>query len=387
MKRTLALILLFTSSTFLRASTDSIETILAVGSEGKGNSEAAQAWSKITASADIASLMMVFDAMDQASPIASNWLRSAAEVIAKNLEKSGQTAIDPLGEYFMDESHPPKARRFAFELIKKNEPMTAKALIPGLLNDPSPELRRDAVSLLINQASLLKKEGNKSAAILIYRQALNAAVEENQVKPISKALKELGVEVDLPKHFGFLMRWNVIGPFDNTDRKGFETIFPPEEEIDFSAKYKGKEKEAAWTPLSSSDSLGKIDLNKPFGMLKETTAYAYTEFESKSSRTAELRLGCKNAWKIWVNGKFIFGRDEYHRGQRIDQYKLNIQLKEGKNTILVKACQNEQTEEWTVQWEFQLRICNESGVAILASNRKPTPQSEKQTRRPRRSKS
>ena len=59
MKRTLALILLFTSSTFLRASTDSIETILAVGSEGKGNSEAAQAWSKITASADIASLMMV----------------------------------------------------------------------------------------------------------------------------------------------------------------------------------------------------------------------------------------------------------------------------------------------------------------------------------------
>ena len=64
MKRTLALILLFTSSTFLRASTDSIEAILAVGSEGKGNSEAAQAWSKITASADIASLMMVFDAMD-----------------------------------------------------------------------------------------------------------------------------------------------------------------------------------------------------------------------------------------------------------------------------------------------------------------------------------
>ena len=90
MKRTLALILLFTSSTFLRASTDSIEAILAVGSEGKGNSEAAQAWSKITASADIASLMMVFDAMDQASPIASNWLRSAAEVIARALDaKSG----------------------------------------------------------------------------------------------------------------------------------------------------------------------------------------------------------------------------------------------------------------------------------------------------------
>ena len=208
----------------------------------------------------------------------------------------------------------------------------------------------------------------------------------NGTHKFSKSLKELGVEVDLPKHFGFLMRWNVIGPFDNTSRKGFETIFPPEKEINFNSKYKGKEKQIEWESLASSDSLGKIDLNKPFGMLKETTAYAYTEFESKSSRTAELRLGCKNAWKIWVNGKFIFGRDEYHRGQRIDQYKLKIQLKEGKNTILVKACQNEQTEEWTVQWEFQLRICDEGGVAILASNREPTPQSEKQSRRPRRPK-
>ena len=387
MKSNLALILLLTTSTILCASSDSIKSILEIGPEGKGNSKAAEAWSKITENADVNSLIMVFDAMDEAGPIASNWLRSAAEVIAKKLEGSGQTTIDPLGEYFMDKTHPPKARRFAFELIKKNEPITAKALIPGLLNDPSPELRRDAVSLLIDQASALKKEEKQSAAILIYRQALNAAVEENQVKPISKSLKELGVEVDLPKHFGFLMRWNVIGPFDNTSRKGFETIFPPEKEINFNSKYKGKEKQIEWQPLASSDSLGKIDLNKPFGMLKETTAYAYTEFESKSSRTAELRLGCKNAWKIWVNGKFIFGRDEYHRGQRIDQYKLKIQLKEGKNTILVKACQNEQTEEWTVQWEFQLRICDEGGVAILASNREPTPQSEKQSRRPRRPKS
>ena len=161
MKRTLALILLVGTSTILCSSSDSIKTILEVGPEGKGNSKAAEAWSKITGNADVNSLIMVFDAMDQAGPIASNWLRSAAEVIAKNLEKSGQTAIDPLGEYFMDQSHPPKARRFAFELIKKNEPNTAKTLIPGLLNDPSPELRREAVSLLINQASTLKKEENK----------------------------------------------------------------------------------------------------------------------------------------------------------------------------------------------------------------------------------
>ena len=38
--------------------------------------------------------------------------------------------------------------------------------------------------------------------------------------------------------------------------------------------------------------------------------------------------------------------------------------RKGANTILVKACQNEQKEEWTVQWQFQLRVCDATGTAI-----------------------
>ena len=107
-----------------------------------------------------------------------------------------------------------------------------------------------------------------------------------------------------------------------------------------------------------------VDFNEPYGALKEVTGYARTTFISSSDRPAELRLGCKNAWKIWLNGELVFGRDEYHRGMRIDQYKLPIQLNKGTNIILVKACQNEQKEEWTVQWQFQLRVCDSTGTAI-----------------------
>jgi hypothetical protein len=42
-----------------------------------------------------------------------------------------------------------------------------------------------------------------------------------------------------------------------------------------------------------------------------------------------------------------------------------VTLKKGKNTLLVKCCQNEQTEQWTVEWRFQLRICDATGTAIL----------------------
>ena len=114
-------------------------------------------------------------------------------------------------------------------------------------------------------------------------------------------------------------------------------------------------------------------MNLPYGMIKEVVSYAYTEYDATESRKAELRLGGKNAWKVWVNGKFIFGRDEYHRGKRIDQCSLPIDLKKGTNTILVKVCQNEQEQSWTKDWDFQVRISDATGAAILAKNRKPTP--------------
>ncbi len=385
MKRIIATLAIL-SCAFSSNASEAIDTILAVGPEGKGNAKAAAAWSQLTKGEDGTSLVQLLAAMDHAGPIPSNWLRSAAEVVAGKLADNGKLSLNELGVFFLEQSHAPRARRFAFELIRKIDPVTAKSLVPGLLNDPSPELRRDAVAQLMEQAASLAGNGNKDGAILIYRQALGGAVESAQIQPIASALKELEVEVDLPRHFGFLMRWQVIGPFDNTKRMGFDTVYPPEKEINLGAEYQGKDAKAKWQALVSSDKFGKIDLNKPLGMLKETVAYAYTEFESQGTRHAEIRLGCKNAWKIWFNGKLVFGRDEYHRGQRIDQYKLPIQLQAGKNTILVKACQNEQTEEWTVQWEFQLRVCDSTGSAILATNRKATPQAEATGRRPRRPK-
>ncbi|MEM7383489.1 MAG: hypothetical protein AAF514_00965, partial [Verrucomicrobiota bacterium] len=153
--------------------------------------------------------------------------------------------------------------------------------------------------------------------------------------------------------------------------------YPPEKEINLEAAYPGKEEEVRWQTYATSDHYGMVDINQPLGSLKEVVGYAYTEFDAARDQPAELRLGCKNAWKVWLNGELLFERDEYHRGMRIDQYKLQGKLKKGRNTILVKACQNEQTEDWTVQWQFQLRVCDATGTAILSTNRKPTPKKER----------
>ena len=206
------------------------------------------------------------------------------------------------------------------------------------------------------------KRGEQAKAA--YLEALDAVRDEDQTQFLAAELKKLGVPVDLPRHFGFLMKWHVIGPFDNSERKGFETVFPPEREIKLEATYDGKEKPVKWQEFESQHESGKIDLNKPLGMQKEVTGYAVATFDSPEEREAELRLGCKNAWKVWLNGEFLFGRDEYHRGQQMDQYKMKARLKKGANTVLVKCCQNEQKEEWTVEWEFQIRVCDSAGTAL-----------------------
>ncbi|MCB1096691.1 MAG: hypothetical protein KDN22_14025 [Verrucomicrobiae bacterium] len=353
--------------------TPHLAAIQAVEKEGKGNKAASAAWQKLSAaSAD--DLVTILGAMDHAGPLASNWLRSAVDVISDRATAGGSgLPVTDLGEFLLDTNHSPKARRLAFDLIQSADATTADKLIPGMLMDPSPELRRDAVARLISDGNALMEANAKDTAALVYRQALNGARDVSQIQEIAAQLEKLGRTVDLPKHFGFLMHWNVIGPFDNSGRAGFDQVFPPEESIDLSAEYNGKRDKVKWVEFVTADPFGMVDINKAFGMEKEATAYATTEFLSTSARPAELRLGSKNAWKIWLNGELIFGRDEYHRGAAIDQYQLPVSLKEGKNTLLVKLCQNEQTETWTVEWQFQLRICDSTGTAILAADRPATP--------------
>ncbi|MDE0595745.1 MAG: hypothetical protein OSB65_10910 [Roseibacillus sp.] len=358
-----------------------IAAIQAVGPEGAGNPAAAIAFKELSASRTDA-ILPLLRAIESSGPLARNWLRSAVEVIVERELRSQKTLpVDGLRVFLLDTRQAPEARRLAYDLLAKIDPASAKKLIPGFLNDPSTELRRDAVAQLVTKGKSLT-EDDKAAAIATYRKALDAARDVDQVKVIATELSEtLGQEVDLPRHFGFLVHWQVIGPFDNSGRDGFAAVFPPEKKVDLDAAHAGKgEEQVKWQPLVSTNEYGKIDLNKPLGKLKEVTGYAYSEFVAEQAGPAELRLGCKNAWKIWLNGELMFGRDEYHRGQRIDQYKMSVHLKEGKNVILVKLCQNEMKEKWTVEWEFQLRVCDATGTAILSTGRPATPKAEAATK-------
>ena len=365
MKSLSPLCLLLSATLLHGALDDSVKLLAGVAREGQGNEAASAAWRDVV-QAGPAALRTLLAAAGRGSPVADNWLRLAADAIVDAALRDRQAL--PLGEleaFVKDTTHPDAARVLAFDLLRQADAARADAVEPSLLADPVQELRRGAVQGIIDAA----RGQSGEVARATYQRALDAVRDEDQTKTIAEALKELGVPVDLPRHFGFLMQWQVIGPFDNTDRKGFGAVFPPEKELRYDREYAGKSGQVQWQPFASADPYGKLDLNKPLGMEKEATAYAAATFDSAVERDAELRLGCKNAWKVWLNGELLFGRDEYHRGQRMDQYKLPCRLKKGANVVLVKACQNEQKEQWTVEWEFQLRVCDRAGTAIFTASK------------------
>lgn len=366
MQLSLSLLLSFCSLSLQAASLQApIDQIRSVTKEGEGNEEATIAWQQITR-AEPAALPEVLSGMNGANPLAENWLRTAIGVIADQAIAAKKLPVSALQAFLSDTKNSPASRVVAFDILQRAEPDLAQKITPSLLEDPSSELRRHPVSKLIEAGDEALAQDKKEAALTAYQQAINSARDEDQIKDLAKKLKDQGKPVDLPKHFGFIMNWKLIAPFTNVERKGFDTEFPPEKEIKLDAAYPGKNADAKWADFTSTDDYGMIDFNKPFTMLKEVTGYAYTEIDSTEERDAQIRLGCKNGWKVWLNGELLFARDEYHRGAKLDQYKLPVKLKKGKNALLVKCCQNEQTEQWTVEWQFQLRLCDATGTAIVA---------------------
>jgi hypothetical protein len=342
-----------------------LKQVLAVGPKGEGNA-AASAAAKVISQGAIEQLPDVLGAMDDASPLALNWLRLCAEAIA---QRHRDKLPAPLLERFVkDTSHGAKARRLAFEFLCQADATAEKRLVPGFLNDPSLELRREAVAKQLADAAKLV-DSDKAAAIQTYRKAFTASRDLDQVKAATEALKKLGEDVDLPLHFGFLMTWRIIGPFDNVNEVGWDQAYPPEKEIDLTASYDGKKGKIKWIEHTTTDPYGVVDLTVALDKHKGAVAYAYAEFISDKEQPAELRLGCVNANKLWLNGELLTANHVYHSGTEVDQFKPSGKLKAGKNAILLKICQNEQTEAWAQDWRFQLRVCDHIGTPIFSQDR------------------
>jgi hypothetical protein len=359
-----------------------IATLKKVGHDGAGNRAATQAW-PVVAAVDAKQLPTLLAALDDAGPLAVNYLRAAVDTVAERALAAGQTLPhDQLQAFVLDRSHAPRSRRLAFEWLAKIDSSAPDRLIPGFLNDPSLELRREAVARLFTAGTAaVEKTGadeqQLAAGTATLRRAMAAARDLDQIEQIDKELVRLKVTVDLTRHFGFITAWRLIGPFDNRKGIGFEAVYPPEKDVDLAAHYSGKKGEVAWLANTSKDRQGKFDLNEALGKEMGCAGYATTEFVSPREQEVDFRWGSSCATKLWLNGELKASYPVYHTGESIDQYQVRASLRPGRNVILLKVCQNEQTQSWAQDWDFRFRVCDSVGTAILSAQ-EPSSNDEKQ---------
>ncbi|HIA62921.1 MAG TPA: hypothetical protein EYN93_08510 [Planctomycetaceae bacterium] len=349
-------------------------TIRNIGPKGEGHVAAQQAWKSLAAQ-PVSELVAVLDGFHGANQLATNWLRGAVDAIAQTaLNESNSLPENELQAFVIEHDNAPLARLTAYEWLLRVNPKLKESLLPHFLNDSSLELRRDAVESLLQKAKLSASDSQPKTVIDAYRTALNHARDLDQIDEATKQITDLGGKVDLPRHFGFLLDWHVIAPFDNTNAKGLDVDYSPEQDanrlIDSDATHEGKIPNLKWKSTASEERFGIVDFNGIYpDKYKGAIAYAHTTFESSSAQNVQLRLGCINANKIWLNGKLLTRNNVYHANMMIDQYIVNAPLKKGTNRILLKIAQNEQEESWAQRWEFQLRVCDTNGTAVLAIDR------------------
>ncbi|MGI9427204.1 MAG: hypothetical protein ACR2NM_01000 [Bythopirellula sp.] len=350
-----------------------------VTSAEQGDVSAAQdSWREIVNTGGAENLPLILQAMGgvagraprraskEIGPLTQNWLRAAVDTIAeREVQKTGSLPTELLETFVQDKSQSPRARRVAYEWLAKSDSTAPARLLPMMLDDASLELRYDAIALLLDEA---EASADEAAKLEKYQRALRSAREKGQLQACAEALKQLGQAPNMARQLGFLVEWKVIGPFDNTDRKGFNKIHLAVDQIDLDAEYAGKHGQVSWIDAVAEqeqlEDMGKVDFNAALVEEKSVLAYAYTTFVADRELNVECRYESKEATKLWVNGAELAVNPVYHSGGGFDQYIVPCRLKQGQNEIVIKVCQNEQTQSWTKPWDFRLRVTDELGGAI-----------------------
>ncbi len=165
---------------------------------------------------------------------------------------------------------------------------------------------------------------------------------------IKKATREETREATLEAagYEGRTRTWHLIGPFDNTDGKGFDTVYPPEREVDFDATYEGKSGEVHWRKARFRD--GVIYSLNRFGQSEDCLCYLHRRIESSQPKRVRVSIGSDDGIALWLNGEQLLSRN-VSRSAAADQDFVTLDLKEGANDLLLKVTNGSGT------WQFYFK--------------------------------
>ena len=185
------------------------------------------------------------------------------------------------------------------------------------------QLREEAALAMISIARGLAAE-HPTAAL--------AAIEKVKAAQLGEKIAEqANTAGDFINSFaGYCADWLVLGPYkkDGYDaNKLFDLAFPPETD------------QAEWTKLeiNNRENPWIFRLDRTFGG-SNCCAYVKTTIISEQAQKLRLDIGSDDAVKAWLNGELVHA-NLVARGITPGDDKLEVSLKEGPNTLMLKIVQ------------------------------------------------
>lgn len=144
--------------------------------------------------------------------------------------------------------------------------------------------------------------------------------------------------------------FRVLGPFPNKKPEDRQTDFGPEKtagQPDFQARYSGLQGPVTWTnwtAKSGTDNQLQVDAGDLGRGLKapavQVIYYFATVLDSQGAQPARLLIGSDDGVQVWLNGEKIHDA-RVTRALQPRQDRVPVQLKSGKNLILLKLDQGQ----------------------------------------------
>ncbi|MBE7500558.1 MAG: HEAT repeat domain-containing protein [Verrucomicrobiales bacterium] len=151
---------------------------------------------------------------------------------------------------------------------------------------------------------------------------------------------------------GFLTDWQVAGPYgqDGKDYTAlFDIAFPPEtnrDEVAWKSMPTGTDPQRPWL----------LDLLKHLSG-EQCVAYLRTHLYSEEAEPARIEFGSDDGLKVWLNGQVVHTHNTA-RPLTVGSDPVNVTLKPGWNTLLIKVTQN------NLGWECCARLVRPDGSPL-----------------------
>jgi HEAT repeat protein len=281
-------------------------------------------------------------------------LRGYIRLIGQDKDTAAAKKAEILGEIIEQVDTVAEKKNVMGSLASVKHPL-ALSIVSKYLSDPQVKEEAMLAAMQIAQAIAGARPGEvKAAAWKIEESASNEALREK-----ARALLNI-----IEGFKDFITDWQVSGPYlkegQNYSRL-FDIPFAPETsdaDVDWSLMPAGTNPAQPWL----------LDLAALYPG-DNRVAYACTWIHSATQQKARLELGSDDGIKVWLNGEVVHANNTA-RAAIAGTDKVDVQLQEGWNKLMLKITQNHSP------WEFCLKLRDSSGnklesIAIDSFHQEP----------------